>query len=774
MTSQTVFSSAKADAVSNAGIDFHHAITKKERSSRYLRTAIDYYTRVKGKEACDAFLQEIGLARDSSIFKHIYDDENWNSYELEVYFYDRLKDKFEDPYKAIWDFGVASGSGHLDQKDAMVNFKVKVAPVDLILRKVSETTEKFSLISKCHATYLPNDRVTTKGYGYKAITMHFDYQKLPPGFKYPHWTSIVAGYGLFYGLAHIRKGLDLPYYKITHWPNLPSDLPSVNGKKYLFDKATKNVVEGESGKVIANAKDGPFELEGVVFNNHHEAICIFEFKPESLWTLIARNTWQRPRIKREQATRDLKDKLISELSVEHQAQLGRYEAELQQKMAEIQALKVQQDGDYFLTSLLTKPLIADRNKSETVRTEFFIEQKKKFEFRRRQSELGGDICVVDNITLQGKRYVAFANGDAMGKSMQGAGGALVLGVVFQAYLARTNFSAHQQKKPPELWLRDCYYELQNVFISFDGSMYLSIVMGLIDEATGTMYFLNAEHPGTVLFRGGKAAFLDSDLVLRKLGTPGEEEKVWIRIFELKPGDIVIAGSDGRDDLEIGVRDASRIINEDETEFLRRVEESRGSIPGIVEGLRRHGKVTDDLSLLRIAYRADEGPAMDTSDAGHYEQSRMAAGLLREGKLEEGLHVLEDLAKRYPDAYEDYGYRGRVLYKLKRFKEAASQMMKYCDHFPGDTESLHILSQAYKRDAAYDKAAEICERLILRDPEHVDYLINLADCSRLVGNYDRARDVLSRARALDPSSPHVEKMAEILSRHNESTQRVGVV
>src|SRR5262245_9917523 len=113
---KTVFDSGAAEAKSGA-IDFHRAITKKERSSRYLRTAIDYLTTVKGREACDAFLAEIGMPRDSSIFQHIYDDENWNAYELEVYLYDRLKDKFDDPYKAIWGFGVASGSGNFDQKD---------------------------------------------------------------------------------------------------------------------------------------------------------------------------------------------------------------------------------------------------------------------------------------------------------------------------------------------------------------------------------------------------------------------------------------------------------------------------------------------------------------------------------------------------------------------------------------------------------------------------------------------------------------------------------
>lgn len=34
--------------------------------------------------------------------------------------------------------------------------------------------------------------------------------------------------------------------------------------------------------------------------------------------------------------------------------------EVQEKMEEVQNLKIQQDGDYFLTSLLAKPLHAER------------------------------------------------------------------------------------------------------------------------------------------------------------------------------------------------------------------------------------------------------------------------------------------------------------------------------------------------------------------------------------------------------------------------------
>ena len=760
MASQTVFDSSTADASAGA-IDFHRAITIKERSSRYLRTAIDYLERERGRDACDAFLSQIGLARDSSVFKHIYDDENWNSYELEVYLYDRLKDLFDDPYQAIWNFGVASGSGLLDQKDTLFAFRIKVAPVPILVKKASEHTEKMSLISQCDARMLTKAEVHTSGK--LAVTLRFNYVRLPEGFDYPHWTSVVAGYGIVHGLFAIRKGLKELEVKITHWPNLPSDLPSFNGRRYVFDKKTKNVIDESTGEKVANAKDGPFEIDGIVFNNAKEAACIMEYRPESLGTRIARATWQRPRIRRERELRELKDNLISELGAEHQAQLARYEHELSEKMEEIRKLKVQQDGDYFLTSLLTKPLMVNRNSSETVGTEFYLRQKKHFEFRQRRSELGGDICVADRIELMGRHYVVFTNGDAMGKSMQGAGGALVLGVVLQAFLSRTHFSEHQRRKSPELWIRDCYYELQNVFLSFDGSMYLSMVMGLLDEVNGTLYYVNAEHPGTTLFRKGRAQFVDADLQLRKLGTPGEESRVAVRMLRLEPGDVLIAGSDGRDDLEIGVgADGIRQINEDETLFLRVVEEAGGRLPGIVEGIQKRGGLTDDLSLLRVEYGAGETAAEHKRDPGYQGQAERAARLLRESKLEEGLTVLGELLRDFPADFEHESYRGRVLYKLKRYAEAADSLGRFCEAAPNDTEALHLFSVALKKSGATDRALEAAERVALREPTQVPYLVNEGDCHRLLGDTGRARELLERAKAIQPEHPQVERLQGLLA------------
>jgi HAMP domain-containing protein len=194
--------------------------------------------------------------------------------------------------------------------------------------------------------------------------------------------------------------------------------------------------------------------------------------------------------------------------------------ELNVSLQEIKKLKELQDGDYYLTSLLLKPLSVARLQTENVKIESIIRQKKKFHFKNKTAEIGGDLCVANVIQLKGREYSVFMNADAMGKSIQGAGGALVLGTVFKSMITRTNEESIYADKYPERWLKDCFKELQNVFISFDGSMLLSAVFGLIDNELGTLYYINAEHPWMVLYRDDKAEFISSGNHIHKIGLQG--------------------------------------------------------------------------------------------------------------------------------------------------------------------------------------------------------------------------------------------------------------
>ena len=128
--------------------------------------------------------------------------------------------------------------------------------------------------------------------------------------------------------------------------------------------------------------------------------------------------------------------------------------------------------------------------------------------------------------------------------MQGHNGAIVVGAVFDSIIERTKLSKLVQNSYPERWLKNSFIELHKVFESFDCSMLVSIVVGLVDNASGLIYYINAEHPYPVLYRDGKASFVGNEFIYRKLGMPvNESANISVETFQMKQGDIFICGSD---------------------------------------------------------------------------------------------------------------------------------------------------------------------------------------------------------------------------------------
>lgn len=279
--------------------------------------------------------------------------------------------------------------------------------------------------------------------------------------------------------------------------------------------------------------------------------------------------------------------------------------ELQETLQHIRQLKYSQDGDYFLTSLLIEPLSSRDISSSRIRVDFYTKQKKEFEFNGKIHQIGGDISAAEEIYLNNKKYIVFINGDAMGKSLQGAGGALVFGAVFHAILARTHLS-DTEKIGPEEWIKNSLAEIQSVFESFDCYMLVSAAFGLIEEKTGIMHYINSEHPWSVLYRDGKARYAeDESTSCRKIGFPAmflDNEEYQIQKFHLHEGDVFIAGSDGRDDLDRTFGEEKTISYSAET-FLICVEKAKGQILEIEKEILKIGNLTDDFSLIRIEIKS---------------------------------------------------------------------------------------------------------------------------------------------------------------------------
>lgn len=416
--------------------------------------------------------------------------------------------------------------------------------------------------------------------------------------------------------------------------------------------------------------------------------------------------------------------------------------ELEKSLSEVNALKFQQDGDYFLTHLLLKPLGKNQVKSERVDIQFLLRQKKKFEFRGKEYEIGGDLNIAHNIILQGKKYTVFVNSDAMGKSMQGAGGALVLGAVFQSIIERTLFSSSTFSQAPERWLKNAFIEMHKIFEGFDGSMLVSLIIGLIEENSGFLYFINAEHPWLILFRDGKASFLETELSYRKLGTKGIESGVFIKTFLLHPGDVLISGSDGKDDLvlhETKQMGNDRLINHDENLILKYIEEARGDLPSLYEKLKSAGEITDDLSIVRVGYTGRPPERMEDRFIKTYKEAKKIA---EAGDPKTAILTLKQLLSEFPHTHAKlHKLLAKLLFKNKEYANAAEHAQAYMETHPSDLPFMELTSILWRKAGRLHQAIEIAERIRLRDPNLTKNAFHLVSLYLMTGNRNRADTIL---------------------------------
>ncbi|HMV81127.1 MAG TPA: SpoIIE family protein phosphatase [Leptospiraceae bacterium] len=433
--------------------------------------------------------------------------------------------------------------------------------------------------------------------------------------------------------------------------------------------------------------------------------------------------------------------------------------ELKNSLEEIQKLKEHQDGDYFLTSLLLKPLNQSDTVYENINIDTIIRQKKRFTFRNREAEIGGDLCAADLISLEGRDFAAFINADAMGKSIQGAGGALVVGTVFKSFITRTKEEKNYSEKPPEIWLRDCHSELQKVFSSFDGSMILSAVIGLVDNLTGTLYCINAEHPWPVLYRDGQAQFLFQDTSSRKIGLSfymDFEAPLKVHVFQMLPNDVIISGTDGRDDIIRSINN-EKIMNEDEREFLRAVEKGDGRLENIEREILSLGEITDDLGLLRIEFKPEPEERIVNYSGQYFDLMREAVSDYRSGSLIEAEEKLAGILLYDPENLDMLRIYCKTLLKNRRYAKAVGFIETYLQKRPSDSKFLYYCSFCMKQTGRYTEAAEYGERYMLREPVDSTAAAELAEIYCLSENWESAGIMLEEAFRLDPSSIKAEKL-----------------
>ncbi len=413
-------------------------------------------------------------------------------------------------------------------------------------------------------------------------------------------------------------------------------------------------------------------------------------------------------------------------------------SELKESLKQITILKELQDADYFLTSQLIKPLLSNNLYTDHISITSIIRQKKKFTFKKWNSELGGDLNIINKLILRNRDFIVFLNADAMGKSIQGAGGALVMGTVFKSIISRNSWDKMSRDKSPERWLYDCYLELQNVFLSFDGSMLVSAIIGLIDNTSGTVYSLNADHPRMVLFRDKLASFCFNEIYINKLGMETPIEDFKISVLQMENGDSLILGSDGRDDILIE-GDSGEVLNEDENKFLQFVNQSQGDLEKLEFYLISSGKMIDDLSLMKVHFKISTKHEFPYNDKDENYLTNFYNGEIEEEKrnFESAIEYYEKCLTYIPDDIYALKKIAKMYERLKNYEKIIESCTIYFSVNPSDSNFLFILSYYSRLLNKYEDSIEYGERYRLRDPSNIDNLNNLIISYQEIGNTDRA-------------------------------------
>lgn len=340
----------------------------------------------------------------------------------------------------------------------------------------------------------------------------------------------------------------------------------------------------------------------------------------------------------------------------------------------------------------------------------------------------------------------------------------MLGTAMNNIMARSASQGKVLNISPEDWVREAYRELDDIFRTFDGVMMASAILGLINESTGKMYYFNAEHPWAVLLRDGKASFLERELTLRKLGSPSEMS-FRILEFDLKPGDILYVGSDGRDDINVTEDGVNWTMNSDENVFLKTVEGSKGDLDSIVDRIHSLGALSDDLSLIRIGFHEKLSSNITESKTSIPEsvlrKYTEAKALLQQREIGTAVVLLEEALQSVPSFKAAARLLGQVYYDRKEYDPSSRWFEKYLE-FDSDSPNIwFLLSVCYKHLKEYTKSSSAAEKVRSSQPHRLANLINLTDNYRLLGRFSEARSVLEVAWSIDAESPGVRKLDELL-------------
>lgn len=213
---------------------------------------------------------------------------------------------------------------------------------------------------------------------------------------------------------------------------------------------------------------------------------------------------------------------------------------------------------------------------------------------------------------------------------------------------------------------------------------------------------------------------------------------------LRNGDVLVLGSDGRDDILITDPSTGESeLNLNEHLFLEHVEKAEASLEKVFECITEAGEQTDDISLLKISYNTHKKqvpvPEETFSDLRAVTEKSISSagnhGILRDN--------IESMLSRFGNHFAVKKFLAKELIHQNEYSLAMELAESGVLENPNDNTLLFLSAYSAFKTGIYKKALSYAYRLHYRTDSSVDNTLLICRTYHKMSDYQSLFDFTSK-------------------------------
>ncbi len=132
-------------------------------------------------------------------------------------------------------------------------------------------------------------------------------------------------------------------------------------------------------------------------------------------------------------------------------------------------------------------------------------------------------------------------------------------------------------------------------------------------------------------------------------------------------------------------------------------------------------------------------------------------MYKDGNVKEAIDELAELYSKTPEDIKVIKLLALLSFKDKDYIKAVEVLGKYLEVDSELSEYWYYLSIANKKLGKFSEAIYASEKVLAKQPDNTNNLVNLSDLYRLQNEYTRAKEIAAQVLDLDPQNENAKKI-----------------